>query len=66
MSEKIYCTIAGVLFTIGALVHLGRLCAGWELILAGWSAPVWLSWIGLVVAGTLGGLGLWLGARGAA
>jgi hypothetical protein len=64
MSEKIYCTIAGVIFTIGALVHLGRLCAGWDLILAGWSAPVWLSWIGLFVAGTLGAIGLWLGARG--
>jgi hypothetical protein len=36
MNEKIYCTIAGVIFSIGALVHLGRLTAGWELMLAGW------------------------------
>jgi hypothetical protein len=64
MSEKLFCTVSGVIFTIAALVHLGRLCAGWELVLAGWSAPVWFSWIGSLVAGTLGGLGLWLGARG--
>jgi hypothetical protein len=34
------------------------------MMLAGWSAPDWFSWIGFFVAGTLGGLGLWLGARG--
>lgn len=64
MSEKVYCTISGVIFTIGALFHLGRLCAGWELILAGWSAPIWMSWIAFFATGILGGLGLWLGARG--
>lgn len=64
MNERIYCTIAGVLFAVGALVHLGRLCAGWEFVLAGWSVPLWVSWIGLLVGGTLGGFGLWLGARG--
>jgi hypothetical protein len=26
--------------------------------------PVWFSWVGLLVAGTLGGFGLWFGARG--
>jgi hypothetical protein len=64
MSDKIYCTISGVIFIIGALVHLGRLCADWELMLAGWVVPVWASWIGLIVGGALGGAGLWLGARG--
>jgi hypothetical protein len=64
MDEKTYCTISGVIFIIGALLHLGRLCAGWEFVIAGWAAPMWLSWIALGIAGTLGGLGLWLGARG--
>ena len=63
MNEKIYCTIAGVIFSIGALIHLGRLTAGWELVLAGWSVPIWLSWIGLFAGGTLGGVGLWLGSQ---
>jgi len=64
MSERLYCTIAGVIFSIAALIHLGRLCAGWELVLAGWSIPLWLSWIAFFVCGALGGGGLWLGSRG--
>jgi hypothetical protein len=60
---KNYCTIAGVAFMIGALVLLGRVFAGWEIIFAGWSAPLWLSWVGVVIGGALGGIGLCLGAR---
>ena len=64
MSERLYCTIAGVIFSVGALINLGRLCAGWDLVVAGWSIPLWLSWIAFFVSGTLGGFGLWLGSRG--
>ena len=64
MSERLYCTIAGVIFSIAALIHLGRLCAGWDLVLAGWSVPLWLSWIAFFACGALGGGGLWLGSRG--
>jgi len=64
MSERLYCTIAGVIFSIGALIHLGRLTAGWDFVLAGWTVPLWLSWVGFFAGGVLGGLGLWLGARG--
>lgn len=64
MSERLYCTIAGVIFSIAALIHLGRLCAGWDLVLAGWPVPLWLSWIAFFACGALGGGGLWLGSRG--
>jgi hypothetical protein len=64
MGERLYCTIAGVIFSIAALVHLGRLCAGWDLVLAGWLLPVWLTWIAFFLCGGLGGIGLWFGSRG--
>jgi hypothetical protein len=64
MSERAYCTIAGVIFSIGALIHLGRLSSGWELVLAGWPIPLWLSWIAFFISATLGGFGLWLGSQG--
>ena len=64
MSERLYCTIAGVIFSIAALIHLGRLCAGWDFVLAGWPVPLWLTWIAFFACGTLGGGGLWFGSRG--
>jgi hypothetical protein len=66
MGQKSYCTTAGVIFSIAALIHLGRLGAGWEFVLAGWPVPVWVSWIGFFAGGLLGGVGIWLGAREAA
>lgn len=27
---------------------------GWEAVIAGWQVPVWVSWVGVVVAGYLG------------
>ena len=44
---------AVVLLAVIALVHLLRLVFGWEVIIAGWTAPVWLSAIGLAVPGAL-------------
>jgi hypothetical protein len=64
--ERMYCTVAGVVFSIAALIHLGRLCAYWDLVIGGWMVPLWLSWIAFLVAGGFGGFGLWLGSRGSA
>ncbi len=50
---KPFTTIAVALFTLMALVHLGRLFAGWEVVVAGFVVPVWWSAVGLVVAGGL-------------
>ncbi|MEA2903065.1 MAG: hypothetical protein QOG83_2209 [Alphaproteobacteria bacterium] len=53
MSEKAYCMLTGALFSIGVLVHLARLITGWPIVIAGWSAPLWVSWIGILVGGVL-------------
>ena len=59
---KPFTTIAVVMFTVMALVHLGRLFAGWEVVVAGFVVPVWWSAVGLVVACGLAPL-VWREAR---
>ena len=55
---KPFTKIAIAVFTLVALVDLGRLLAGWEVIAVGFVVPIWWSAIGLVVAGGLA-LMLW-------
>jgi hypothetical protein len=50
---KPFTTIAVAVFTLVALVHLGRLLLGWEVVVTGFVVPVWWSAIGLVVAAML-------------
>jgi hypothetical protein len=63
MTQKVYCTLVGALFVVGALVHLCRLFFGWPIVIAGWNAPLWASWIGLIIAGVPGFYGLYFGLR---
>ena len=53
MTVKPFTTIAVAVFALVALAHLLRLFAGWEVVVAGIVIPVWLSWIGLILAGGL-------------
>ena len=50
---KPFTTIAVIVLAIVALVHLVRLFAGWEVIIAGYVVPVWFSLPGFIVAGGL-------------
>jgi hypothetical protein len=54
---------AGVIFAAVALLHLVRIYMGWPVMIGGWSVPMWVSWIGLIVAGGLAIFGLTLAAR---
>lgn len=49
--------VSGWLFGLMALAHAVRWIAGWELSIAGWLVPVWVSAIAVM---SLGGLALWL------
>ena len=64
MDRKTFLTAAGVIFAVVALVHLTRIAMGWPIVIGSWSVPMWVSWIGLVVPGTLSFFGLRLAARG--
>jgi hypothetical protein len=55
---KTFSVVAGVIFAVVALFHLVRISMDWNVMIADWSVPMWVSWIGLVVAGGLALFGL--------
>jgi len=50
---RAYMQISGALFGIIALAHLLRLMRHWPIDLAGYMVPLWVSWLGLLLAGVL-------------
>ena len=63
MTEKTFATIAAVIFALVALLHLLRLVMGWSAVIDSWAVPMWVSWVGLVVAGGLSYYGARLAMR---
>ena len=53
MDRKTFCMLAGIIFTLVALFHLVRIYMDWPVMIADWSVPKWVSWLGLIVAGGL-------------
>ena len=53
MTDKSFHLVAGAIFVLVALLHVVRIYMGWSVVVGGWNAPMWMSWIGLVVAGGL-------------
>jgi hypothetical protein len=51
--ERTYLFIAGAAFSIVGIMHAIRLFDGTTITAAGWSVPLWLSWIGVAVAAYL-------------
>ena len=60
--RKPFTTVAAVLFTLMALVHLLRLLLGWDVTVNGMVVPEWASGLGLVITAWLA-LMLWREAR---
>ena len=50
---RAYLVVTGLLFGAVTLLHVLRLAYGWPAQIGGWTVPLGLSWIGLVVAGAL-------------
>jgi hypothetical protein len=63
MTEKAFSAIAAVIFALVALLHLLRLVMGWSIVIDSWTVPMWVSWVGLVVAGGLSYYGVRLAMR---
>jgi len=63
MNQKAFTRVAGVIFFLIAMLHLLRLARGWQVTLAGWEMPTWVSWVALVVAAFLAYEGFRLGKR---
>ncbi len=53
MKQKTFTTVAGVVFSIVAVLHLVRLLFHWEAVIGGWAVPTWVSYLALAVSGYL-------------
>jgi hypothetical protein len=60
MNDKSFHLLAGTIFGFVALIQALRIFMGWPVIIGGWDAPMWASWIAVVVAGGLSYLALTL------
>jgi hypothetical protein len=50
---RAYLLVSRTLFALIALLHLARLFTHWSAVIGGWSAPIWVSGLGFIVAGAL-------------
>jgi hypothetical protein len=53
MTPRIFSLIAPAVFLLIALGHAIRVLFGWHVTVESVVVPVWISWIGLVIAGYL-------------
>ncbi len=53
MTRKIYLRIAGAIFGVVAILHALRLLLGVQVVIGGYTFPMWFSWIGPFIAGYL-------------
>jgi hypothetical protein len=53
---RAYLQTSGALFALISVAHLLRLFRHWPIDLAGYTVPLWVSWLGLFLAG---GLSIW-------
>ena len=53
MNQKTFTFLAGLVFSLIAVLHVLRLLLGWKAAIGGWDIPLWLSWIATVLFGSL-------------
>ena len=63
MAQRTFSLITAILFLLIALLHALRLLRGWHVVIGDLSVPVWVSWLGLVIAGYLAYQGFQLSRR---
>ncbi len=50
MNQKYYLLATAIIFSVIAVLHLVRLVLDWNAVIEGWSVPMWLSWVAIVVS----------------
>jgi len=58
MSQKSFSLVAGLIFLLVAVMHALRLALGWHVTFGGWTLPMWVSGVALVITGFLAYQGL--------
>ncbi len=54
MKAKQLMRLNAVLFTLVFIGHGLRVINGWDMNVATWAVPMWLSWVAVVLVGYLG------------
>jgi hypothetical protein len=54
MRQKTFSLVAGLIFLLIAVMHVLRLALKWEVVLNGWSVPMWVSAMAIVITAYLG------------
>ena len=58
MNNTTYHKVTGYVFLIIFVLHLWRVVQGWEVLVSGYSIPIWVSVLALLLAGFLAYNGL--------
>ena len=58
MNERIFFLLTAVVFAVVGGSHLLRAVFGWDATIAGWSVPLWVSWVTAAVTAVLAYLGV--------
>ena len=53
MKQKTFIQVAGLIFSVIALLHGLRLLLGWHAVIGAWQVPAWVSWLALAASGYL-------------
>jgi hypothetical protein len=53
MNRKSYFLVTATVFSVIGILHLFRIVLGWEAVVGGWSIPMWLSWVAMIVTAML-------------
>jgi hypothetical protein len=53
MSNKTYLCLVSAIFSIITIVHGLRAIYGWDAVIGGYSLPMWVSYLGVLLAGFL-------------
>lgn len=52
-SSRLLFFVVGIIMGAVAILHFLRLVFGWPIMIDTWMAPMWISWVGVIVAACL-------------
>jgi hypothetical protein len=53
MRQKTFSLVVGLIFLLIAVMHVLRLALKWEVVLNGWSVPMWVSGVAIAITAYL-------------
>jgi hypothetical protein len=53
IGKKAFALSAAIVFSFAFSIHFLRVIYNWEMIIGGVALPMWLSWMGFILAGFL-------------